>query len=105
MISTTFDKVAVKGQFVCNGTHRVKLKEFDIMSYVITVYQNGVTPSQEFTRTKAEAVTLFRVTVKECTKVYTKGSGYKKVGTVQSGRIKFEHPAFGVDTLITIQNN
>ena len=75
------------------------------MSYVITVYQNGVTPSQEFTRTKAEAVTLFREIVKDCAKVYTKGSGYIKVGTVRSGRIKFEHPAFGVDTSITIQDN
>ena len=75
------------------------------MSYVITVYQDGVTPSQEFTRTKAEAVALFREIVKDCAKVYTKGSGYKKVGKVRSGRIKFEHPAFGVDTLITIQNN
>ena len=75
------------------------------MSYVITVYQNGVTPSQGFARTKAEAVALFRETVKDCAKVYTKGSGYKKVGTVRSGRIKFEHTAFGVDTLITMQNN
>lgn len=75
------------------------------MSYVITVYQNGVTPSQEFTRTKAEAVTLFREIIKDYTKVYNKGSGYVKVGTVRSGRIKFKHHAFGVDTLITIQNN
>ena len=75
------------------------------MSYVITVYQNGVTPSQEFTRTKAEAVALFRETVKDCAKVYTKGIGYKKIGSVRSGRVKFEHPVFGVDTLITIQDN
>ena len=75
------------------------------MSYVITVYQNGVSPAQEFTHTKAEAVALFGNIVKDCSKVYTKGSGYKKVGTVRSGRVKFEHPAFGVDTLITIQNN
>ena len=75
------------------------------MSYVITVYQNGVTPIQEFTNTKAEAVALFREIVEDCAKVYTKGSGYKKVGTVRSGRIKFEHPAFGVDTLITMQDN
>ena len=75
------------------------------MSYVITIYQNGVTPSQEFTSTKAEAVTLFREIIKDCAKVYTKGSGYKKVGTVRSGRVKFEHPAFGVDTLITLQDN
>lgn len=75
------------------------------MSYIITVYQNGVTPTQALANTKAEAVTLFREIVKDCAKVYTKGSGYKKVGTVRSGRIKFEHPAFGVDTLITIQNN
>ena len=75
------------------------------MSYVITIYQNGVTPSQEFTSTKAEAVALFREIIKDCAKVYTKGSGYKKVGTVRSGRVKFEHPAFGVDTLITLQDN
>lgn len=75
------------------------------MSYVITVYQNGVTPSQEFTRTKAEAVTLFSKMVKDYTKVYTKGSGYKKMGSVRSGRVKFEHPVFGVDTLITMQDN
>ena len=75
------------------------------MSYVITVYQYGVSPAQEFTRTKAEAVALFREIIKDCAKVYTKGSGYKKVGTVRSGRVKFEHPAFGVDTLITMQNN
>ena len=75
------------------------------MSYVITVYQNGVNPSQEFTSTKAEAVTLFCEIVKDCAKVYTKGSGYTKVGTVRSGRVKFEHPAFGVDTLITMQHN
>ena len=75
------------------------------MSYVITVYQNGVTPSQEFTSTKAEAVALFREIIKDCAKVYTKGSGYKKIGTVRSGRIQFEHPAFGVDTLITLQDN
>ena len=75
------------------------------MSYVITLYQNGVTPSQEFTRTKAEAITLFGKIVKDCAKVYTKGSGYIKVGSVRSGRVKFEHPAFGVDTLITMQHN
>lgn len=75
------------------------------MSYVITVYQNGVTPSQEFTSTKAEAVNLFREIIKDYTKVYTKGSGYKKMGSVRSGRVKFEHPAFGVDTLITMQDN
>lgn len=75
------------------------------MSYVITIYQNGVSPAQEFTRTKAEAVALFSKIVKDCAKVYTKGSGYKKMGTVRSGRVKFEHPAFGVDTLITLQDN
>ena len=75
------------------------------MSYVITVYQNGVTPTQGFTRTKAEAITLFREIVKDCAKVYTKGSGYKKMGTVRSGRVKFEHPVFGVDTLITLRDN
>ena len=75
------------------------------MSYVITIYQNGVTPSQEFTSTKAEAVALFGKIVKDCSKVYTKGSGYKKMGSVRSGRVKFEHPAFGVDTLITMQDN
>lgn len=75
------------------------------MSYVITIYQNGVTPSQEFTSTKAEAVALFGKIVKDCSKVYTKGIGYKKIGTVRSGRVKFEHPAFGVDTLITLQDN
>lgn len=75
------------------------------MSYVITIYQNGVTPSQEFARTKVEAVTLFREIIKDCAKVYTKGSGYKKMGTMRSGRVKFEHPAFGVDTLITLQDN
>lgn len=75
------------------------------MSYVITVYQNGVTPMQEYTRTKVEAVTLFREIIKDCAKVYTKGSGYRKEGTVRSGRIQFEHPAFGVDTLITLQDN
>ena len=75
------------------------------MSYVITVYQNGITPVQEYTRTKAEAVAIFREIIKDCTKVYTKGSGYKKLGTMRSGRVKFEHPAFGVDTLITMQDN
>ena len=75
------------------------------MSYVITVYQNGVTPSQGFARTKAEAVALFREIIKDYTKVYTKGSGYIKFGSMRSGRVKFEHPAFGVDTLITIQDN
>lgn len=75
------------------------------MSYVITIYQNGVTPSQEFISTKAEAVTLFSEIIKDYTKVYTKGSGYKKRGSVRSGRVKFEHPAFGVDTLITLQDN
>ena len=75
------------------------------MSYVITVYQNGVTPSQGFARTKVEAITLFREIINDCAKVYTKGSGYKKMGTVRSGRVKFEHPAFGVDTLITLQDN
>lgn len=75
------------------------------MSYVITIYQNGVTPSREFTHTKAEAITLFREIIKDCAKVYTKGSGYKKQGTVRSGRVVFEHPAFGVDTLITLQDN
>ena len=75
------------------------------MSYVITVYQNGVTPVQEYTRTKAEAVALFREIIKDCAKVYTKGSGYRKEGTVRSGRIKFEHQVFGVDTLITLQDN
>ena len=75
------------------------------MSYVITVYQNGVTPLQGFARTKAEAVALFREIIKDCAKVYTKGSGYKKMGTMRSGRVKFEHPAFGVDTLITMQDN
>ena len=75
------------------------------MSYVITVYQNGVTPVQEYTRTKAEAVALFREIIKDCAKVYTKGSGYRKEGTVRSGRIQFEHQVFGVDTLITLQDN
>lgn len=75
------------------------------MSYVITIYQNGVKEAQEFISTKAEAVALFREVIKDCTKVYTKGSGYKKMGTVRSGRVKFEHPAFGVDTLITLQDN
>ena len=75
------------------------------MSYVITVYQNGVSPAQEFTHTKAEAVALFREIIKDRAKVYTNGSGYKKRGSVRSGRVKFEHPAFGVDTLITLQDN
>lgn len=74
------------------------------MSYVVIFYTKAVTPIQEFYRTKAEAQKAISEDVK-MVQIDYKGTGYKKVGSIKSGRISFVHPCYGTDYLVKLEEN
>lgn len=74
------------------------------MSYVVTFYSNAVAPVREFYKTKALALKALSDDLKVVKPLY-KGSGYKQKGTIRSGRVSFEHPCFGVDYLVKVEEN
>ena len=75
------------------------------MSYTLTFYTGAVTPTQEFYLTKKEATTAMHEAVEEEKKTYNKNSGFKKVGTLVSGRISFDHPYYGTDFVVKLEKN
>lgn len=74
------------------------------MSYVVTYYTKATQPLQSFHHTKAQAEAAMTQDIKAVKPTY-RGSGYKQKGSVRSGRVTFEHPYYGVDYLVKIENN
>lgn len=70
--------------------------------YFLTEYTRAVSPIQTWFKTRSLAVRELSNCVKHAKLDYAK-SGFKKVGTIKSGRVSFEHPCYGVDYLVKIE--
>jgi hypothetical protein len=70
--------------------------------YFLTEYTRAVTPTQSWFKTKALALKEMSDCIKEAKIDYVK-SGFKKVGTIKDERVTFEHPYYGVDYLVKIE--
>ena len=75
------------------------------MSYVVTYYTRAVATVQSFHNTKKEAQKAMAEDIKEVKTSYPRNSGYKKVGSIASGRVSFEHPYYGADYVCKLEKN
>lgn len=71
--------------------------------YTLTVHTSKVSADQYFYQTKKQALKAMSQIVNNVKNEFT-GAGYKKVGSLKSGRLQFEHERYGVDFLVILES-
>ena len=72
------------------------------MKTTLTVSVRACSPYVAHFATKRDAIEAMRQEVAAMTHYYKK-RGYKQKGTVKSGWVQFDHPAFGCDCWIKVE--
>lgn len=71
--------------------------------YTLTVYTSKVYADQYFYQTKKQALKAMSQIVNNVKSEFT-NQDYKKIGSLKSGRIQFEHERYGVDFLVILES-